>query len=743
MAKQAAAEKQPEEEVQLHPKYQMILDAHPEDELSMEDVEEELSQKIQLFGSGLSRLVNEQIGLKAELEKRWLDDLRHYNGKPDAETENQLKKSAKKSSIFVNLTRAKTNTGESKFADLVLPTDDRNWGIKPTPIPELAKMADSDKDLTLVDGSVATDPETEEPYKEKDLAKEVKEKAKESCDLMQDEIDDQLNEAKYNAVCREIIHDACTAGTGIIKGPMVESSAKKAWIEDGSGNWVLNQSVTNKPTATRTDYWNFFPDMSATKWEDCEFSFERHMKTKKQLRNMAKALGFNLERTREVLREKPTGIQSNQSYLNELRMINGITQIKTDNRYEIWEYHGPVEKENLINCDCKNINLDDPLEEYEGTVWFTGDTVLKVSLNHMDDDSLPYSILNWEEDDTSVFGFGIPFRMRHPQRVMNASWRMVLDNAGLSTGPQIVVNRKIVSPSDGVWELSPRKIWWLKDPKARVQDAFDTFEITSHQNELTAIFEMAHRLADEETNVPQMQMGAQTGDQQQPAMLKTLGGTQLWMASSNIMMRKAVKNFDDNITSPFIGRFYDWNMQFNQKSEIKGDFEIDARGTSVLLVREMQTRNMTEFVNIALALPTGAERLKEEGVLTSLAKGMQICAAEAIYTDTELEESAAEQGEAAPDPEMMKLQLEKEIAMQRSQDQMAEIEGRRQTAMMEREVKLMQLAVQEKVDLTKIREDNQIKKYNTDWSIRQFYEEMALKQKQGETANYGLDPAKP
>ncbi len=708
------------------------------EEPNEEDIKADMIEKIQLFGKGLQRLVNTQIGLKEELERRWLDDLRHYNGKPDSDTDAEIKKKPKASRIFVNLTRSKSNTAESKWADLQLPTDDRNWGIKPTPVPELAKSLKSDKPVQLVDGATAIDPETEEPHLEKDLAQDIMEEAKEAAELMQTEIDDQLTESKYNAVCRDIIHDACVVGTGIIKGPMVESSAKKAWIKNESGQWVLNTTVTDKPTSARVDYWNFFPDMSAVKWEDCEFTFERHMLTKKQFRQMGKALGFNKEKMRILLRSSPTGIRSNISYLNELREINGITQIKNDSRYELWEYHGNVEKENMLLCGCEGIDLDDPLEEYEGSVWFAEDIVLKVALNHMDDESLPYNVLNWEVDDTSIFGFGVPFRMRHPQRVMNASWRMVLDNAGLSTGPQIIVNKMIVEPADGHWKLSPRKIWWITDPKADATKAFTTFDIQSNQSELTSIFEMAHRLADEETSVPQMQMGNQPGDQQQPAMLKTLGGTQLWMASNNIMMRRAVKNFDDNITSPFIGRFYDWNMQFSKKEEIKGDYSIDARGTSVLLVREMQTRNMTEFVNIALALPGGGERLKEEGVLVSIAKGMQISVDDVIKLDTELE---AEQADKEPeiDPEMEKLKLQREIAQLDSQDKQAEIEGKRQVALIEREVKLTQLAVQERVDIAKIQKNNNIERAKLDWNVRAYYEELKLKKEDGETANYGLE----
>jgi hypothetical protein len=42
---------------------------------------------------------------------------------------------------FVKLTRHKTNGWAARLSDLLFPTDEKNWGIQPTPMPELAKAA--------------------------------------------------------------------------------------------------------------------------------------------------------------------------------------------------------------------------------------------------------------------------------------------------------------------------------------------------------------------------------------------------------------------------------------------------------------------------------------------------------------------------------------------------------------------------------------------------------------------------
>ena len=61
------------------------------------------------------------------------------------------------------------------------------------------------------------------------------------------------------------------------------------------------------------------------------------------------------------------------------------------------------------------------------------------------------------------------------------------------------------------------------------------------------------------------------------------------MNSANVVNRRVIKSWDDDLTKPTIPRVLDWNMQFNPDDNIKGDMQVDARGTSVLLVREIQS----------------------------------------------------------------------------------------------------------------------------------------------------------
>ena len=365
--------------------------------------------------------------------------------------------------------------------------------------------------------------------------------------------------------------------------------------------------------------------MSAKSISEAEFVFERRRLSKKQLRDMANLPGVLVSQLREIVKTSAKSTHIAKDFTDDIRNITGINTVGEGNKYEIWEYHGPVSKSELIDAmrmsddEVDEEEIDELNDEVEATVFFSGDRVIKVAVNPMDSDERPFAVFNWEKDESSIFGFGVPCLMRSAQRVINASWRMMMDNAGLSVADQLVINKELLYPADGTWDMTPKKIWYLRDKTRSVQEAFASFATPSHQVELANIFSMARQLADEETNLPliaQGEMGQHT--------TKTSSGMAMLMNSSNIVLRKAVKNWDDDITRPLITRFYDWNMQFNERADIKGDFSIEARGSGALLVREKQQENLMIYSNLSMAVPEFAKRRDWGELDREIAKSLEL-----------------------------------------------------------------------------------------------------------------------
>ncbi len=616
-----------------------------------EEYELRVAERLQIFASRLSRLCSDQVAKKNQIEQRWLDDLRQYHGEYAADESAKLARQ-KGSEVFVNITRNKTNAAEARLQDMLFPTDDRNFGLYATPVPELDYLSKQQPEA----------PDEAEPIQQ---ARDIKSAANESALAMQEVIDDQLLESRYHIKARDIIHDACQLGTAVIKGPIIIGRTKKRWDVMPDGMSVLQIVEALEPTVERVDPWDFFPDMSAKSVDEAEFVFERRRLSKKQLRDMANLPGVLVSQLREIVKLGAKNTHIAKDFTDDIRNITGINTVGEGNKYEIWEYHGPISKTELMDAmsmadeqltEYEEDELDD---EVEATVFFAGDRVIKVSINPMDSDERPFSVFNWEKDESSVFGFGVPCLMRSAQKVINASWRMMMDNAGLSVADQLVINKELLYPADGSWDMTPKKIWYLRDKTRSVQEAFSSFSTPSHQVELANIFGMARQLADEETNLPLIAQG-----EMGPHTTKTSSGMAMLMNSSNIVLRKAVKNWDDDITRPLITRFYDWNMQFNEKAEIKGDFSIEARGSGALLVREKQQENLMIYSNLSMSIPEFAKRRDWGELDREIAKSLEVPYDQITLDDDEIAEMEAMQMELASmqvDPAEQKMQLDMQL----------------------------------------------------------------------------------
>lgn len=676
--------------------------APPEDPMV---AEARRADKLRSLGDRLHVLAREQVQKRQPIEDRMMEDLRQYHGRYDYATQVQLDSEAMKgrSKVFANITRSKTNAAEARVSDMLFPADDKNWGIGPTPVPELSEQL-NDKTQVVQNGQPLTVDDGkggQQAVTAADLARRVIEEAKRRSSNMAREIDDQLTEAHYNIEARKAIHQAAVLGTGVLKGPVIVNRARRRWKtlrENEHVVEILEISEAYKPSVEWVDTWNYFPEMAAASTDDCEFEFERKFLSKKKLRELAKRPGFLKSQIREVLKENPRTYSVSTDHLQRLRELSGVTGVIDDSRYEMWEYHGPIEPDELRAAGIA-IEDDDPLKGYEAIVLFIGPYVIRADINPMETGDRPYSVFNWEGDDGSIFGYGIPFLMRTPQRIMNGAYRMMMDNAGVSVGDQVVVNQTVVSPADGDWTLRALKLWLANDKTVDVTKAFTTFSMDSHQAELSNIIKMASQFADEETALPMLAQG------EKGTAPDTVGGMSILMNAANVVLRRIIKNFDDYVTKPIITRFYDWNMQFSKKTDIKGDFQVDARGTTALLVKELQSQSLMTLMGFAQS-PVFGPMGKWADLFRKSVESMALSPDEIVKTDEQIE-TEAKNRQPEQDPrviaEGIKRDTEIALAQQRSQDAEYDRQARLQEKLVERDIEAMRLAAASKESFEKIK----------------------------------------
>lgn len=720
-----------------------------------------LSERLQGFCSKLHVEAKRRVDRRNIVEQRWLEDLRQYHGSYDDVTLKKLVDN-EGSQVFINLTATKTDALEARLLDLLFPTDDRNWGIDPTPVPELVeghegalskidalnKQADvaQQEAEQFMDGgnreaAVAAEgrmrgieQQVDQLQAEADRFQSVIQEADARCRLMEKEIDDALVESKFKAAASDAISDGCKIGFGVLKGPIRSTRQRQKWTK-GSGEggpvWVLQREESKNPAVVWVDPWSYFPDPDQKNPEDGEGDYERHLMNRKQLRKLARDPGMNLDAIRDLLRTGP-GQGVMPSYLPELHEITGQSNFDIKDAFVVWEYTGPIDSEDLEllveafrddkeGADDPDEFEIDPLEEIQARIFFCEDKVLSFALHPLDSCEGLYSIFSVRKDESSPFGFGIPFIMRDPQSVLNAAFRMMMDNSGLSVGPQIVVNKQVVTPEDGNWRIKSRKVW-LRNSTAigGKNPPFETFNIDSHQNEIANIIAIAQEFIDDVTAQPAIAQG-----EQGVGVTKTAQGMALLMNSANVVFRRIVRCFDDDVMTPIIRRLYHWFMQFSDKEEIKGDYEVKARGSSVLLVREMQAQNLIMIAQMFGDHPTYGPRIKHEELLRQIFRAHMVPADSITRTEREFQQWMQEQQQNVS-PEQQ-LQLANAEAMR------AKAEADK--AKIDADVAMTQMETEAKIRVAELSFDAQMEQIaqNLNISIEKLYEASRQRAKDRET----------
>lgn len=694
----------------------------------------------------------EQMSLRDSVERRWLEDLRQFHGHYDKDTEIELKNDDSRSRTFINITRPKTNAWAARLGDMLLPNDERNWGIDPTPIPqmnsearEIARMAEdaaqeaetaTDQHNAAVDAGQPPEQTMPQVQGKANAAKDMLDRAKQQqreieeaqkrCSAMERLIDDQLTESRFPSKCRDAIADMCKLGVGIIKGPMVSGKQPKRWEVSDDGEAVLaDVSDDHVPSFRRVNPWHFFPDMNANEIEDAEFTYERHLLNAKQLRKMARDMDFNKGTTRALLKEG--GAQhggehvGDLTYLTELRSLenhsseSALAPLK--DRYVVYEYHGQLEIHEiakLVRAQGNESEADDylknadPLDTRMVTVFFCNGKMLRINADYLlDSGASLYSIASFEKAEASILGaVGVPRLMRHEQAMLNSAVRMVMDNAALSVSPQVVIDKRQVEPENNSWKLTARKVWRKIHSSAGVPGGqsppFELFNIPLNQSQLAQIIDMAMRFVDEAVAMPLIAQGEQGAH-----ITQTASGLTMLMNSANVVFRRVVKNYDDDMIGLVI-RSYDFNMQFSSRPEVKGDMKVEARGTSVLLVREIQAQQLVAILREWSVHPIMGVGFRAYRAMKLVLQAMSINPDELLVSEEDYMKKLAQmaqpqEGEGEQSADMIRSQTQLKVAELEAANRQKDGEVQLEIAAIRRETEFAKLGLQENLTLEQIK----------------------------------------
>ena len=630
-----------------------------EQEQINEDQRNEAVAAVEAIGQFCVAVAQQNEQDRLWIEDEWLDDMRQVRGIPvDGEEDSDHRH---------NITKPKALTAIARISDLLFQAGDKNF-------------------------AVGIDPDT---------PTERKPEALKGATQLEDKITTQLSDADYESVGRRVIASACTLGIGVIKGPVKTTGVKKAWVQlpDANGQ-VVNQLQMIKDTTSVTEFvplWDYFPDMSAADHDGCANEFQRHYMSKHDLQKLLLRDDFNHEEIYSIIEtETPS---ATPRYLTELR-DNSLPEVAKDS-FVVWEGYIQIPGDMIARLCQRNperqgvfFSAEEEFEpDVECTIWISDSgKVLKFAPNPLETDERPFSTFCYDRDEACFMASpGVPRLMRDPARDVNSSWNRIHENSDLAVGPQCIVDTAIVEPMpepNGTtsWGMEANKMYRGLRPGADYRKAFHFFNVPSNIAENMTILEKSRSFADEATMLPQIASGEQSAQ-----MTKTFQGLELLMNASNTVHRRIVKDWDDYITVPLIGRYIDDNMQNSPEFGVFGQFMANARGTSALLLKETQARNLMSMGQVAESNAQFAQATKWLPLYRRVARGLQQDPDEFIKTDEEMEQEAQQQQEAPPNPEVMKLQFQEQKLSAELEFKREELGVKREIAAMEKETTMMKL----------------------------------------------------
>lgn len=476
-----------------------------------------------------------------------------------------------RSRVFMNITRPYVDAASARVGDMLLPVDDAPWDIEATAIPDMEQPLTGAADAAM------------------QLIAQIKKQGEQATKLAKAQIDDWLTECSWAAEVRRALDDCARLGTGVLKGPIPNlRTNRRATQQNGVAKIDITKEIV--PTSRCVSPWYVYPAPNCGEdIQNGDHVWEYDKVSAKVLLDMRGAPGVLNDQLESVIRLGPDHDPDVPT-----SKANAIAGENTS--FDVWYYYGNVSAEDLATAGVEGVE-DDPLASVPAMLTIVNGVVIRAALNPLDSGALPFDFMVWQRKRDMPWGTGVAVQISAPQRMLNGGTRSLNENAGLSSGPQIVMRRNIVTPADGKWTLTPRKFWWVNEG-ADVQDvkmAFLPFDIPSRQQDMMALIQFALKMAEDVTGMPMLLQG------QSGTAPDTVGGLMLVSANASTVLRRIARTFDDVFVARHIARYFEWLQMYGDNQAAKtGDIKVVARGSTALLERELNNQAIMQLGQIVL-----------------------------------------------------------------------------------------------------------------------------------------------
>ena len=577
---------------------------------------------------------------KRPIEQEMLRALRQRNGEYDADKLQQIRGQGG-SEIYMMITEVKCRAAESWLRDILLDNGSPPWDLQATPIPDLSpaqsqeiqsQVAERVLKLLQEVGAAPTQDEIAELREmvAQDYRFKVLRGAQARADRMKLKISDQFAQGGWEDAFNDFITDLVTYPAAFVKGPVVRRQRTLGWKINAAGQTTVDPIERLGPEYERVDPFRIYPEPGISKLSE-GYLFEHHRMSRMDLSDLIGVPGYDEDAIRKVLE-----IGNSSSWIGEDVELQKdeeerkfYSYMRPTTEFDALEFWGKVSGKMLIEWGLTTDDVPDSAREYDANVWLVGNYAIKAVLNYDPLGEKPYAKTSFIKCPGALWGKGIPKIIEDLQGVCNAAARALVNNMGISSGPQVEVNLERIPPNEDITQLTPWKIWQVtNDPVGSSAPAIRFTQPDSRATELMGVYEKFSRLADDHSGIPAYVYG----DLNVQGAGRTSSGLSMLMGAAGKGIRQVVMHIDTDVVKPIVLRQFIYNMRYDEDESIKGDVQVLAKGAINLAVKETVNLRRIEFLN-ATANPIDLEILGKDGratILREVAKGLQMSVDEVV-----------------------------------------------------------------------------------------------------------------
>ena len=560
------------------------------------------------------------------LNQRLLRAQRMFEGKYDAEKLSQIQAFGG-SEVYSRQVANKSRGATALLRDVYLGPD-RPWGLRPVddpPIPPEIRTSI----LQLIATEVQTLRMSGQPVEENQVhmryvnllhaaTQAARRNAMTQADAAADKMDDILRAGGFYEALGEFLQDLPLFPYAVLKGPVVRMVPRLTWLD-------RRPSIQNKPVMfwERVNPFDVYWSPGASALSDAAV-IQRVRYTRADLNDLLGVPGYDEKAVRGALTDYAHGLREWLDAPDPEQAINEGREDPSLNRsqyIEGLEFHGNVQGQTLLDEGVRLKLVPDPDRDYMIQTWVIGRHTVKTIINPSPRQRHPFYLTSFEKVPATIAGHALPDILEDIQEVANAAYRALVNNLSISSGPQVIVNDEMISPTENGDELYPWKRWHVQgDPLGNQREPVTFFQPTSNTQELLGVINAMNVMADEQSAIPRYL----TGESLSGGAGRTASGLSMLMGNAAKVLQTVASNVDTNVLEPLIESLYEMIMLTDDTGILTGDEQIQVLGSKVSAKRETERQRQLQFLQIT-ANPIDGPIIGELGrarLLRAISEGM-------------------------------------------------------------------------------------------------------------------------